>query len=63
MIIEVKEINYYGFCIQRVDEKGWKIVLEDEFLFPTLQDAQGAVHEFLDDVVGKHRGKKLKKKV
>ena len=61
MIIEVKEINYYGFCIQRVDEKGWKIVLEDEFLFPTLQDAQGAVHDFFDDVVKKHRGMKIKK--
>lgn len=61
MIIEVKEINYNGFHIQH-EERGWKIVLKDEYLFPTLQDAQCAVDEFLGDVVKKHRGKKMKKK-
>ena len=61
MIIEVKEITFYGFLIQHVDNKGWQIVLHEDskILFPTLQDAQGAVRDFYNDVVPKHRGKKI----
>lgn len=62
MIIEVKEVNFYGFLIQRVEDKGWQIVLDEynKILFPTLQDAQGAVVEFHNVVVPKRKGKKIK---
>lgn len=62
MIIEVKEVNFYGFLIQRVEDKGWQIVLDEynKILFPTLQDAQGAVTEFYNVVVPKRKGKKIK---
>lgn len=62
MIIEVKEITFYGFMIQHVENKGWQIVLHEDtkILFPTLQDAQGAVRDFYNDVILKHKGKKLK---
>jgi len=59
MIIEVKEITFYGFLIQHVEPKGWQIVLNEDtrILFPTLQDAQCAVRDFYNDVVPKHKGK------
>ena len=62
MIIEVKEINFYGFLIQHVENKGWQIVLDEynKILFPTLQDAQGAVVEFHNVVVPNRKGKKIK---
>ena len=62
MVIEVKEITFYGFLIQHVENKGWQIVLHEDtkILFPTLQDAQGAVVEFFNVVVPKRKGKKIK---
>lgn len=62
MIIEIREINYFGFLIQHVENKGWQIVLNEDvrILFPTLQDAQCAVRDFYNDVVPKRRGKKTK---
>ena len=62
MIIEIKETIFYGFLIQHVENKGWQIVLHEDakILFPTLQDAQGAVRDFYNDAVPNHKGKKLK---
>lgn len=46
MIIEVKEFNYYGILIQRMDSKGWKFSFgENEYLFPNLQDAKKAIND------------------
>ena len=61
MIIETKEITFYGFLIQHVDNKGWQIELNEDtrILFPTLQDAQGAVRDFYNDAIPKHKGKKV----
>ena len=62
MVIEVKEITFYGFLIQRVEDKGWQIVLNEDtrILFPTLQDAQGAAVEFHNVIVPKRKGKLIK---
>ena len=62
MIIEIKEITYYGFFIEHVENKGWQIVLHEDakILFPTLQDAQRAVRDFYNDAVPKNKGTKLK---
>ena len=61
MIVEVKEVTYKGFNMQYVDKQGWKIVLVgEEYLFPYLTAAQGAVDEFLREIVPKYKGKKLK---
>lgn len=62
MIIEVKEVNYRGFLIRHVKNKGWKIVLRNDvqFIFPTYQDAQCAVNAFYNDAVPKNKGRKIK---
>ena len=59
MVIEVAEVDYFGFHIEHVQNSGWKIVLKDvEFLFPTLQDAQRACRQFRD-IVKENRGKTI----
>lgn len=61
MIIEVKDIVYKGFHIQRVKDKGWKIVLiGEEYLFPHLTAAQAAVDVFLREIVPNYKGKVIK---
>lgn len=62
MIIEVKDITYKGFNIQRVKDKGWKIVLiDEEYLFPHLTAAQAAVDVFIREIIPKYKGKLVKK--
>lgn len=57
MIIELNELDFLGFHLEYVKNKGWKIVLKDvEFLFPTMQDAQRACKQFRD-IVKENRGK------
>lgn len=57
MIIEVNELDYFGFHLEYVKNKGWKIVMNGvEFLFPTMQDAQMACRQFRD-IVKANRGK------
>ena len=63
----VTEQNYRGFEMKWVENKGWKIVLgekhlEEEYLFPTFQDAKYAVDRIHDDLVKKYHGVKLKTK-
>lgn len=59
MIVEVKELDYLGFHLEYVENKGWQIVLKDvAVLFPTLQDAQAACREFFS-IASKSRGKKI----
>lgn len=60
MIIEVTKVNYKGFTIVYVEQQGWKIILEEEYLFPNLQAAQSAVNTFLREVIPDHKGKKIK---
>lgn len=56
MIIDVTEVNYRGFHIVKESDKGWKIVLQgEEIIFPHLTAAQGAIDEFLSDVVPKYK--------
>lgn len=56
MIIEINELDYMGFHLEYVKNKGWKIVMKDvEFLFPTMQDAQRACRQFRD-IVKENRG-------
>ena len=61
----ITEQNYRGFQFKYVVEKGWKIVLgdkflEEEYLFPTFQDAKFAVDRIHEDIVKKYNGVKLK---
>lgn len=59
MIIEVNELDYFGFHLEYVKNTGWKVVLKDvEFLFPTLQDAQRVCRQFRD-IVKENRGKTI----
>lgn len=59
MIIEVTEIDYMGFHLKRVENTGWKIVLNNvEYIFPTMQDAQAACRQFYD-LVKNNGGKKI----
>lgn len=59
MIIEINELDYMGFHLEHVKNKGWKIVMNDvEFLFPTMQDAQMACRQFRN-VVKDNRGKTI----
>lgn len=59
MIIEITELDYFGFHLEHVKSKGWKIVMKDvEFLFPTMQDAQRACRQFRD-IVKDNRGKTI----
>ena len=62
MVIEVKEVNYRGFLIRHVKNKGWKIVMKNDvqFIFPTYQDAQCAVDDFHSVAVPKNKGRKIK---
>ena len=62
----ITEQNYRGFQMKHVENKGWKIVfgdkfLEEEYLFPTFQDAKSAIDRIHEDVVKKYNGVKLKK--
>lgn len=60
MVIEVKEVNYYGF-ICKYEDDGWTIVLNGkEIKFPTLQDAQMAVSDFWESAIKNHKGKEKK---
>lgn len=61
----ITEQNYRGFQMKLVENKGWKIVLgdkflEEEYLFPTFQDARYAVDRIHEDIVKKYNGVKLK---
>lgn len=59
MINEVKEITYNGFLIKHVENKGWKIVLNDvEYIFRTMQDAQAVCRQF-HDLAQSKGGKKI----
>lgn len=63
----ITEQNYRGFQMKHVDNKGWKIVfgdkhLEEEYLFPTFQDAKYAVDRIHEDITKAYGGIKLKNK-
>ena len=63
----ITEQNYRGFEMKYVENKGWKIVLgnkflEEEYLFPTFQDAKHAVDKIHEDIVKVYGGVKLKTK-
>jgi len=62
----VTEQNYRGFHMKHVEDKGWKIILgdtflEEEYLFPTFQDARHAVDRVHEDIVKKYNGIKMKR--
>lgn len=62
----ITEQNYRGFEIKWVENKGWKIILgdkllEEEYLFPTFQDAKYAIDRIHEDIVHKYKGVKIKK--
>lgn len=61
----ITEQNYRGFEMKYVENKGWKIVLgnkflEEEYLFPTFQDAKHAVDKIHEDIVKTYGGTKIK---
>lgn len=63
----ITEQTYRGFKMKHVENKGWKIILGDEFLeeeylFPTFQDAMYTVDRIHEDVVKVYGGVKLKHK-
>ena len=62
MIIEVKETNYKGILVQRIDDRGWMCNLGgQEYLFPTYVAAQSAIDEIfraVKPIINKNRGKK-----
>lgn len=64
MIIEIKETNYKGILIERVDDQGWKCNLGgQEYLFPNFVAAQTAINEIFRDIkpiIAKNGGKKFK---
>jgi len=64
-IKHITEQNYRGFRLKHVENKGWKIslgkeFLEEEYLFPTFQDAKYAVDRIHEDIVKVYGGVKLK---
>lgn len=65
MIIEVKETNYKGILIEKLDCQGWKCNLGgQEYQFPTYVDATATIDEIFRDikpVITKNTGKKYKK--
>lgn len=59
MIIDVTELDYKGFHLKLVPDKGWKIVLNDvEILFPHLNAASAAIDDFYR-IIAAHQGTKL----
>lgn len=59
MIIEVKELDFMGFHLKHVENKGWKIVLNNvEYIFRTMQDAQAVCRQF-HDLAQSKGGKKI----
>ena len=60
MIIEVKELDYKGFHLKHLPDKGWKIVLNDvEIMFPNFNAASAAIDDFYRIIITAHQGKKL----
>ena len=51
MIIDVKELDYLGFHLKYVEDKGWKVILTNaEIMFPHLTAAKAAIDKFYRDV-------------
>lgn len=54
----VTEQNYRGFQMKHVKDKGWKIVLGDEeYLFPTFQDATFAADKVHSNLIKMQKGR------
>ena len=63
MIIEIKEYQYKGITLNRVEDQGWKCILGDrEYLFPHCQAAEAAIDEIfwnIKPIISKNKGKKV----
>lgn len=60
MILDVTELDYKGFYLKHVPDKGWKIMLNDvEIMFPHFSAASAAIDDFYRVIVTAHQGKKL----
>ena len=55
------EVMYRGFVCRKVEGHGWKIVMGDEeYLYPSIFDAQRAINGMHEDCVKKYWGARIK---
>lgn len=55
------EVMYRGFVCRKVEGHGWKIVMGDEeYLYPSIVDAQRAINGMHEDCVKKYWGARIK---